>query len=323
MLELSQTDSPAPYTYSWGATYVKFDADNNLTGTPTLSVQIGTPVEYVSQDGNWVAARPGEYFKGLTKTIGNDTWFFYQHVFMFQVQIAADADYYTSYDPLPTWHGEAKGMADAVVPNINVDILLNAKLWSVVSSFKYGNATYAKSGVWTGFMSAARQTIDKIGYTADLPDGWNGIPGLWSDTNTGPLNMYLVDGSASSTTLESLQQTPGALANVPSRIYIEVSGISLQPGWWAPPGGSTTIDNVQDVSTIRFDVVTSAKYTFEQGSPNTKLLDVKDVNLGGKGWWENLSDFFANLAPNFTMLGVFILVIIVLLIIYRRAGAKE
>jgi len=321
------TPDNLPNNGTVGTSYSKFDADDPKTGLPDINIQLWSPIEYVCIDGQWTPAREGEHFKDLQKTIGNDTYFFEQHVFWFKVRIIAEADYYTSYDPLLTWHGEAKGMVGVIRPDINVRILLNTPLWRVVSSFTDGNATYVKSAVWTGIMST---TVVGAGgkYVEALDDDWDGIPGYWSLTNTGPLNMFLVSGAGvSSSTLEGLRDTPGALANVPSQIYADISGTSLLAGWWAPPGGSTTINAVEVDYTVRFDVVTSAKYTFQQGSQPTTTVNASIEDKGGKGWFEKIGDWFEGvlgiLGSPFTFVIIIIVIIGVFFVVIKVFGHRR
>jgi hypothetical protein len=103
-------------------------------------------------------------------------------------------------------------------------------------------------------------------------------------TNVGRLNMYEVTGTeADDTTLDDLQSVPSLIEGVPAKILLEIGGTELQPGWWWPPLGSIGTYAVEAVYRVRVDVITSAKYTFEQGDQDDTANNKSVSDEAGKG----------------------------------------
>jgi len=310
-------DNLPPYNYSsWGAAYVKFDADSELIGTPTLSVQLSSPIEYVNVDGEWQEARDGEYFKRLVKDIGDQTYFFYQHVFFFELRVIAEADYFNYYGLI---NGEAKDMRQQIKPEVTVGFAIMPDLWRVKTTVMSddGLATYAKADVWTGVMSTA---VDESsgGYVAALPDGFAGVNGIWSVTNVGRLNMFSMSSSETyrDTSIDQLDVSPSVIEGVPSAIIAEIAGTVLVPGWWLPPMGTIGTYAVQAEYRVRFDIVTSALYTFQQGDQESELDNATVEEKAGEGGLGQVGDFFDQLREIFSdpLTGIAALIVLALVL---------
>lgn len=322
----TETNLPAGGNYSWGGNYAKFDIDNAQIGFPTLSFQLGYPIEYINEGGDWVKARWGETYKQLEpKVIGQETYVFYHHVFFVELQIVAEADYFVWGT---TCHGEARGMYEAEKPQISVRFVFDAGLWKVLSRIQGPNneSVYVNSGVWTGIMSASVFSATAA-YVEPLPQGFAGLPGAWSVTNIGPVNMRTIDEKTQGITdPDTTQANPALISGIPSKLIIEVGGTSLEPGWWWPLFGSVGTYAVYANYRIRIDVLTSAKYTFYQGDQDDKLkkplisANATDPLGDFLAWLESK---LAALGLNLAGTGLFIIAVLVLLILYRRAGRRE
>lgn len=306
-------DNQPMNTYSWGTKYVKFDVDDTKQGVPDVSINIPTSANsYVMMGGEWEKARDGEYFKEIPKKIDGDQYFFYHHVFMFDMRIIAEADYVGAYNI-----GEARDMGSAEAAIVSVFIEFSTPLWKVVETISTEDSVWHKANVWTGVMSAAIVDVDG-GYVDELPDKYKGIEGSWSLTNVGGVNMYHVDGrQESDMSLEDAQTDTHRLDGVPSSILLEVAGTSLQPGWWQPFGGSVGVYAVQAEYRLRVDVLTSAKYTFAAGDQDDDLKDAIVSADANKGFLGNLLDDITALFQDpfvvIISLVVFVMVIYVIL----------
>lgn len=264
------------HTVSWGAAYAKFDVDEELEGAPTTSIQVHFPEEYVNFRGDWVKAREGESFDEIYHKIGDECYFFEQHVFFFEMRIIAEADWSNVWGHI---YGEAKNMINAEPSEVNVFIIFDTPLWTVRDTISSNNGTaiWKKSGIWTGVMSAA--CVENYGgYVDELPDDFDGHPGAWSVTNVGRLNMFYINGDDASNTnfndFDTNETETYGLAGVPDEVLIEIAGTSLEPGWWWPsPSATIGTYAVQAEYRIRVDVLTAAKYTFQTGNQDDELDD--------------------------------------------------
>ena len=309
-------DSQPENTYSFGTAYAKFDVDNELTGTPDITVRTTGLAEYISREGEWVKSYDGEAFKILQKEVGDDIYFFYQHVFFFELGIIAEGQ--QAADPLfGAPDGECDGQNTAIVATISVFLLVDANLWAVLDTITSdnGTATYKKSNVWTGMMSASVVEADG-GYVNPLPTDFAGHYGLYSITNVDRLNMFHPDGAfAEDSSLEQFESNPSTIQGVPTSIITEVAGTRLQPAWWKPPGAASGRYAVEATYRVRLDVVTSALYTFELGDQDDTLNDViihdETEPLG-------LFDWFSNPFASFLSLGIILIGAVVLVMIFRR-----
>ena len=316
-------DNKPENTYSFGDAYAKFDVDGNKTGVPTLSIQVYAPIEYISVDGEWVKARPGEYYKDIQKPVGNDIYFFYQHVFFFDVDIIAEADYLDA-NAVSGTTGEANGMIGAISAQISTTLLFDANIWSVLSQIQSDNGTavYVNSGVWTGVMSAS-VFGSYGGYVDPLPSGFAGINGEWSVTNVGRLNMFEVDGSnIPDTSFDTFDTQPAAIEYVPSKFLIEIGGTDLIPGWWWPPLGAVNRYAVEATYRVRADIVTSAKYTFEQGDQDDTVNPKSISHEPGYGILYDFAAWFsgvlASLAFPLTTICIIVGGVIIIYVVLRR-----
>ena len=262
----SEDNLPEQMIGSWGAKDVTFDVDAPQEGTPNVHFHVESPGEYVFDRGGWRRAGAGEVYDTVNQKIGDKSYHWDYHIFMYNVRFECWAD--NQLAGVVTY-GESKGLVTATKVYATGRWYFETAPWANVIAAEYtaGNSTYEldENTIWAGVMAA--EIVESSAYADQELAGGHTVHAISGGAGS-EINMFASETSTSEITHKTWNpNNPSpSIPGVPEDIWLELSA-EMHPGYeYSGWGGSQVVSNKVIVEyRVRVDVLTTAGYDLIEG----------------------------------------------------------